>query len=218
MLVPRAAVLGVPARWWPSSPACRPPTAGRSALRAARRRWGRSARLRWFCHRTCGHCPARDAGLSRATGYRYLHEGIDLLAEEVPDPHDALDRCREQGLSHVVLDGALVSRDRVVGTIERGNDPWYSGKGRRLAGNLQFPPPPTAPCCGSPTLSPARCTARAARTHVLPALYAAARNGLPALADVGQTYLTRLLAKLNARDRAQLVILAYEAGLVAPSY
>ncbi|WP_327657456.1 response regulator transcription factor [Streptomyces sp. NBC_00483] len=33
-----------------------------------------------------------------------------------------------------------------------------------------------------------------------------------------KTYLTRLLAKLDARDRVQLVILAYEAGLVAPSY
>jgi DNA-binding NarL/FixJ family response regulator len=32
-----------------------------------------------------------------------------------------------------------------------------------------------------------------------------------------KTYLTRLLAKLDARDRVQLVILAYEAGLVAPS-
>ncbi|WP_328792934.1 MULTISPECIES: response regulator transcription factor [unclassified Streptomyces] len=32
-----------------------------------------------------------------------------------------------------------------------------------------------------------------------------------------KTYLTRLLAKLNARDRVQLVILAYEAGLVATS-
>ena len=33
-----------------------------------------------------------------------------------------------------------------------------------------------------------------------------------------KTYLTRLLAKLDARDRVQLVILAYEAGLVAPRF
>ncbi|MFE9993810.1 response regulator [Streptomyces avermitilis] len=32
-----------------------------------------------------------------------------------------------------------------------------------------------------------------------------------------KTYLTRLLAKLDARDRVQLVIIAYEAGLVAPA-
>ncbi|WP_435241553.1 response regulator [Streptomyces cucumeris] len=31
-----------------------------------------------------------------------------------------------------------------------------------------------------------------------------------------KTYVTRLLAKLTARDRVQLVILAYESGLVAP--
>jgi DNA-binding NarL/FixJ family response regulator len=32
-----------------------------------------------------------------------------------------------------------------------------------------------------------------------------------------KTYVTRLLAKLDARDRVQLVIIAYETGLVAPS-
>lgn len=31
-----------------------------------------------------------------------------------------------------------------------------------------------------------------------------------------RTYVSRLLAKLNARDRPQLVILAYETGLVTP--
>ncbi|UKY48251.1 response regulator [Streptomyces inhibens] len=32
-----------------------------------------------------------------------------------------------------------------------------------------------------------------------------------------KTYVTRLLAKLDARDRVQLVIIAYERGLVAPA-
>ncbi|MEV6982035.1 LuxR C-terminal-related transcriptional regulator [Sphaerisporangium sp. NPDC051017] len=32
-----------------------------------------------------------------------------------------------------------------------------------------------------------------------------------------KAYVTRLLAKLAARDRVQLVIIAYEAGLASPS-
>ena len=32
-----------------------------------------------------------------------------------------------------------------------------------------------------------------------------------------KTYVTRLLIKLGARDRGQLVIIAYDAGLVAPA-
>ena len=31
-----------------------------------------------------------------------------------------------------------------------------------------------------------------------------------------KTHVSRLLTKLNARDRAQLVMLAYEAGVVTP--
>jgi DNA-binding CsgD family transcriptional regulator len=32
-----------------------------------------------------------------------------------------------------------------------------------------------------------------------------------------KTYVTRLLTKLDARDRVQLVIIAYDAGLVTPA-
>lgn len=35
-----------------------------------------------------------DAGISQATGYHYLHEGIDILAGQAPDLHKVLDRCR----------------------------------------------------------------------------------------------------------------------------
>lgn len=34
--------------------------------------------LRWFHERRCVHCLARDAGVSRATGYRYLHKAGPL--------------------------------------------------------------------------------------------------------------------------------------------
>jgi DNA-binding NarL/FixJ family response regulator len=31
-----------------------------------------------------------------------------------------------------------------------------------------------------------------------------------------KTHVSRLLAKLNGRDRAQLVVIAYETGLISP--
>ncbi|MFG3707453.1 response regulator [Micromonospora sp. NPDC047670] len=34
--------------------------------------------------------------------------------------------------------------------------------------------------------------------------------------DTARTYVSRLLTKLNARDRSQLVVIAYESGLVRP--
>ncbi|WP_406728220.1 hypothetical protein [Streptomyces sp. GD-15H] len=41
--------------------------------------------LRWFREAGCVHCLARDAGILQATGYRYLHEGIDVLADRAPN-------------------------------------------------------------------------------------------------------------------------------------
>ncbi|WP_406190346.1 hypothetical protein OG331_51745 [Streptomyces sp. NBC_01017] len=62
------------------------------------------------------HCLARDAGISQATGYRYLPEGIDVLAAQAPDLHRVLEECRDRGISHVILDGTLLTTDRVAGT------------------------------------------------------------------------------------------------------
>ncbi len=42
--------------------------------------------LRWFREDTPMPTLARDAGVSPATGYRYLHEGIDALAAHAPGP------------------------------------------------------------------------------------------------------------------------------------
>ncbi|MFE3632777.1 hypothetical protein [Streptomyces sp. NPDC059168] len=62
------------------------------------------------------HRPARDAGGSQATGYRYLHEGIDVLARKAPDLHQVLDRCRREVMTHVILDGTLIKCARVAGS------------------------------------------------------------------------------------------------------
>ncbi len=87
-------------------------------------RSGRSLVLRWFRERGCVYCLARDAGISQATGYRYLNEGIDVLDDQAPDLHDVLARCRREGMTHVILDG---TSDRLTGvrenrsTVSRGH-------------------------------------------------------------------------------------------------
>lgn len=40
--------------------------------------------LRWFREAGSVHSLARDAHICQATGYRYLHEAIDVLAEQDP--------------------------------------------------------------------------------------------------------------------------------------
>jgi DDE superfamily endonuclease/Helix-turn-helix of DDE superfamily endonuclease len=80
-------------------------------------------------------------GVSRATSYRYLREGIDVLAAQAPDLHDALERVAADGWSHVVLDGKLFDTDRLAETTlsVKGEtiDAWYSGKHRDFGANIQ---------------------------------------------------------------------------------
>ena len=37
--------------------------------------------LRWFKDDTAVHLLGRDAGVSQATAYRYLHEGVEVIAD-----------------------------------------------------------------------------------------------------------------------------------------
>ena len=84
--------------------------------------------LRWFRQDTGMPTLARDAGVSQATGYRYLHEGIDVLAARAPDLPSELERGRAAGWSHVVLDGTLIRTDRCrVKNPDTGHDLWFSG-------------------------------------------------------------------------------------------
>ena len=69
-------------------------------------------------------------GLSRATSYRYRDEGVAVLSAQAPDLHDALERARAEGVSHLILDGKTVECDRVRETTlsrkGRQIDAWYS--------------------------------------------------------------------------------------------
>ncbi|GHJ34639.1 transposase family protein [Streptomyces sp. TS71-3] len=142
--------------------------------------------LRWFREQACVHCLARDAGVSQATGYRYLHEGIDALAAQAPDLHDVLNRCRREGMTHVILDGTLIESDRLAGVRDNGNDLWFSQKHKAFGGNVQFLSSPNGTPLWVSDVEPGSTPdITAARIHVLPVLYKAAADGLPTLADKG---------------------------------
>ena len=69
--------------------------------------------LRRFRDRTRVEQLGRDHGISRATAYRYVDEGTEVLAARAPDLHEALERAREEGTPFVILDGKLFSTDRL---------------------------------------------------------------------------------------------------------
>ena len=145
--------------------------------------------LRWFREDTPMPTLARDAGISPATGYRYLHEGIDALAAHAPDLHQVLETGRADGWTHVILDGTLIVTDRCrTKKPDTGHDLWFSGKHRAHGGNVQIVCDPD----GFPVavfdvqpgsthdLTAARATGFLGVLHA-----AAALLGLPALADKG---------------------------------
>ncbi|SEP54550.1 transposase family protein [Amycolatopsis saalfeldensis] len=147
--------------------------------------------LRWFRQDADVTALARDHGVSRATGYRYLDEVIAVLADQAPDLHDALERAKADGLAYVILDGKIFSADRcsekTMSAKGKQIDLWYSGKAHEHGGNVQaltgpdgFPPWVADVEPGSVH------DLTVAREHVLGALYwAASHLALPALADGG---------------------------------
>ena len=103
--------------------------------------WEAVLALRWFRDRTSPGALARDHGISRATGYRYLDEVIEVLAEQAPDLREALERAKDQGFAHVILDGKIIPADRckepAVSVKGQLIDLWYSGKAHCHGGNIQ---------------------------------------------------------------------------------
>ena len=67
--------------------------------------------LRWFLDGTRLTQLADDNRIGSSTAYRYLHEGIDVLAA-APGLSGALLAARAAGHPHVTVDGTLVRTDR----------------------------------------------------------------------------------------------------------
>jgi hypothetical protein len=97
--------------------------------------------LVWFRKHEDATLLGAGFGISRATAYRYLAEGITVLAARRPDLHEALRRAADDGWAFVILDGKLFDCDRVTETVlsVKGDtiDAWYSGKHRGFGANIQ---------------------------------------------------------------------------------
>jgi hypothetical protein len=128
-------------------------------------------------------------GICRATAYRYLAEGIDVLAAKAPDLHTALERAQDQDLAYLILDGKVFATDRLRESAlnRKGEtvDAWYSGKTHDFGGLIQaIMAPNGVPLWLSEVLPGRTHDITAARAQVLPALspYTAT---MPILADPG---------------------------------
>ncbi|WP_344242535.1 transposase family protein [Actinocorallia libanotica] len=128
-------------------------------------------------------------GISQSTAHRYLHEVVDVLADQAPDLHEALGQAVADGWPRMVLDGKVFATDRcrITTTSVKGEtiDVWYSGKTSGFGGNIQGLTRPDGLLLWTSPVEPGGVVdIEAARRHVLSALYPLA-DVLPVLADPG---------------------------------
>src|SRR3954469_11130712 len=148
--------------------------------------------LLWLRHRLDLRTLALQARVSIATAYRYLHEGLDVIAAHAPDLAQVVADARRAGVVFLCLDGTLIPTDRVAARVEVNGKPahhlWFSGKHRVFGGNIQVLTDHTGfPLWVSAVRPGSTVDLTAARDLVLPTLYPHAVRGLPVLADKGYT-------------------------------
>lgn len=142
--------------------------------------------LRWFRDDAPIRILASEARMAISTAYRYLHEAIDVIAETAPELHEVLEQAKQEGWSHLILDGTLIHIDRVNERKEDGDHLWYSGKHKTQGGNVQILADPRGFPIWSSEVEPGSThDIAAARAHCLGALYKLAADGVPTLADKG---------------------------------
>ena len=152
--------------------------------------------LRWFLDGARLAQLAADNDIGSSTAYRYLHEGIDVLADRAPGLRGALLAARAAGHPHVTVDGTLIRTDRchVPGPTARTDrsgrqvDLWWSGKHAAHGGNVQVIATPDGwPIWTSPVRPGREHDTTALRTHpeALPLLAEWTDAEHVALADLG---------------------------------
>jgi hypothetical protein len=117
--------------------------------------WQAVLGLRWFRDRTTCDALARDHGISRATAYRYVEEFITVLADMAPELGEALGCAKDEGFSHVILDGTVIACDRCKSrpSASRARSSTCGIPARRTptAATSRRCSPPTGSRCGSRT-------------------------------------------------------------------
>ncbi|GGR77441.1 hypothetical protein GCM10010169_22120 [Micromonospora fulviviridis] len=125
------------------------------------------------------------------TAYRYLHEGLTVLADHAPDLSTALERAAAAGYTHINLDGTVIRTDRVAAPGPNGADLWWSGKHKHHGGNVQdISAPDGWPIWVSPVRPGREHDTTCARTHgLVDALNRLASTlDIPTLTDLGYEY------------------------------
>jgi DDE superfamily endonuclease len=145
--------------------------------------------LRWFLDGTRLAQLARDNTIGVSTAYRYLHEGIEVLADRKPSLHSALLAAKMAGHTHINLDGTLIHTDRcaILGPTP-GVDLYWSGKHHHHGGNIQVVSTPDGWPLWTSDVRPGRehdTTCLREHAEMLPALREWTGDDLPALADLG---------------------------------
>jgi hypothetical protein len=138
--------------------------------------------LRWFLDGARLAQLAADNDIGASTAYRYLHEGIDVLADRAPGLRGALLAARAAGHSHVTVEGTLIRTDRchVPGPRPGPTDPaagWACGgwaSTPSTAATCRSSPRPTAgpsgplPCGPAASTTPPRCAPTPRRCRCWP--------------------------------------------------
>jgi hypothetical protein len=145
--------------------------------------------LRWLFDDTRMTQLARDNAISSSTAYAYRDEAIAVLAARKPSLRGALLAAKAAGHTHVLLDGTLISTDRIsTPGPTRGVDLWWSGKHRHHGGNIQVVSAPDGWPLWTAPVRPGRehdTTAARADPELLTQIAAWVDDGQLGLADLG---------------------------------